>query len=139
MEGQAMTKKIWISLLTLTFFLTLFSFQTTFAKTVSTNDELDLQTIDIQTEDDYSIQSKRLPERKDLGLGAGALVKMSSSQAKKFVQSNKTTEHEFKADFVGKNNVSKFDIFYNKKNNAVYLLNKNQSTSIPTGYHFIMP
>lgn len=104
---------------------------------ITSNYDLQLQP---PTEDTYSIQNnQRLNEIAHPMLGGGSLVRMSSGQARRFTQANKTNEHQFKADFVGKNNVSRFDIYYTKKNNAVYLVNKNGKVVHSTGYHFTKP
>lgn len=138
MEGKAMTKKHWITLFTLTFFLTLFTLQNTFAMTALTNEELAQQTIEITTEDDYSIQNSPLPGRKDLGNGSGSISRMTPSQAKSFTKNNGTTEHKFKEDFVDRNG-SNFDIFYDKTTRAVLLINKSGNVTVRTGYYFINP
>ena len=43
--------------------------------------------------------------------------------------------HDFKEAFVGKKNVAKFDIKYNKKTGEIFLENKNGKIQIPTGYY----
>lgn len=43
--------------------------------------------------------------------------------------------HDFKEAFVGKKDIAKFDIKYNKKTGEIFLENKNGKIQVPTGYY----
>jgi hypothetical protein len=62
----------------------------------------------------------------------GSLKGISTSYAKKLLKRIGTEPHEFKAEFVGKSNVSKFDI-KTAASGELYLVSKDGSTIVPTG------
>ncbi|MCT6925246.1 hypothetical protein [Metasolibacillus sp.] len=103
--------------------------------TLATTDLSFEQTLTL-VDEDFSIQ-QRLPEKQKVDVGS--LVRMSRSQAAQFVKSKNTNEHSFKEDFVGKSNVSKFDIAYIKDTKKVYLIDKSGKIVIETGYVITTP
>lgn len=83
---------------------------------------------------DISINASPIIEKKDLGLGAGSISRMTKSQARTFTKSLKMTEHSFKEMYV-QTKVSRWDISYHKKTRKVYLMSKDGRRFIDTGYY----
>lgn len=80
---------------------------------------------------DISINASPIIEKKDLGLGADSISRMTKSQARTFTKSLKMT---FKEMYV-QTKVSRWDISYHKKTRKVYLMSKDGRRFIDTGYY----
>jgi hypothetical protein len=64
---------------------------------------------------------------------AGSLKTLKDKQAKNALKQFDTEPHAFKEEFVGRNDVAKFDIATGD-DHQLYLLSKNGKVQIPTGY-----
>lgn len=88
----------------------------------------------VDSSGDISINVSPIIEKKDLGLGAGSISRMTKSQARIFTKSLKMSEHGFKEIFV-RTEVARWDISYHKKTRKVYLMSKDGNRFIDTGYY----